>query len=727
MATDRFLIAPLEIGLERDLPPWQIPDDAYEKLENAYIFRGKIKKRFGSRYTGNTSNEILKPLYSRLRIKIGTTDGSGNFSGTVPGNIYKVGQQFSVDENVYSVSTSGLANLQVFGIGNGTYNTATGAVTISNSAPSTDVYFYPAEPVMGLALYENNSINDQTAYAFDTQFIYKYTGAYWINSYTATPFTGSNSDFFWTCNWRGSASDDVSLFATNFNTSDYMVYFDGTNWNNFRPAYLVAAGNEIITARIIIPFKNRLILLNTVESNGGVNHSFVNRCRYSHNGSPHATSAFYEPGEAGATGGGYIDAPTKEEIISVAFIKDRLIVYFERSTWELVYTANHMLPFIWQKINTELGSEGTFSSVPFDKVVLTIGTTGVHACSGVNVERIDTKIPDEVFKLVNKEEGVKRVAGIRDYYTEMVYWTFPSASNYSNSVYPDRVLVFNYNNGTWAFNDDSITTFGYLEQSKDYIWQDMSESWNELDFKWTEGVVYQQYRSVIAGNQEGFVFIIDPDKTTNEHLLVVNYVDRSATVVEGRVTLQIKEHNIKDGDYIKINTLDPNFNAPSIYKVNVVDGNTLNIYDQDLWWYVDFTGNASNWYISRVSNIKIWTKQWNPYIARGNKFFLEKVLFCVSRTDSGKITVDCIPNGSNVSTIVPDVNLGASVLDTYPYDDMMETMQDRFWHPVYFYSEGEFIQLRFYFSDVQMREESVVDSDFELEGLILYTQPTGVL
>ena len=43
---------------------------------------------------------------------------------------------------------------------------------------------------------------------------------------------------------------------------------------------------------------------------------------------------------------------TDEQIISCEFIKDRLIVFFERSTWELAYTGNEVLPFIWQKINT---------------------------------------------------------------------------------------------------------------------------------------------------------------------------------------------------------------------------------------------------------------------------------------------------------------------------------------------------------------------------------------
>ena len=91
-----------------------------------------------------------------------------------------------------------------------------------------------------------------------------------------------------------------------------------------------------------------------------------------------------------------------------------------------MYTGNQVLPFIWQKINTELGAESTFSVVPFDKVILGVGNVGIHACNGANVERIDDKIPDEVFRIHNENEGVQRVYGIRDYDVEMVYWTFPS-------------------------------------------------------------------------------------------------------------------------------------------------------------------------------------------------------------------------------------------------------------------------------------------------------------
>src|SRR5207247_7694475 len=103
--------------------------------------------------------------------------------------------------------------------------------------------------------------------------------------------------------------------------------------------------------------------------------------------------------------GDSIDAPTSEAIVTALILKDRLIVYFERSTWELVYTGNQVIPFDWQTINIELGAESTQSVVPFDSVILGVGDVGIHSCNGGNVARIDDKIPDEILQVNNSHSG----------------------------------------------------------------------------------------------------------------------------------------------------------------------------------------------------------------------------------------------------------------------------------------------------------------------------------
>jgi len=246
---------------------------------------------------------------------------------------------------------------------------------------------------------------------------------------------------------------------------------------------VINGANELHQCRIILPFKDRLVCFNTWE--GGTlagSNQFPQRARFSQNGDPTDQVNGWLDDVVGR--GGFVDAPTSEAIVSAQFIKDRIIVFFERSTWEFVYTGNQILPFIWQKINTELGAESTFSEVPFDDVVLGVGQTGIHQANTSGIERIDVKIPDEVGKINNSNNGPDRVHGIRDYFLETVYWTFPSAIH--NATFPDQVLLFNYRNNTFALYNDSFTTYGYFQDISGYTWATLPyPSWAAWDEPWT--------------------------------------------------------------------------------------------------------------------------------------------------------------------------------------------------------------------------------------------------
>ena len=804
MPFDRFLIAPSNTGLQTNMKPWQINEDAFAELVNAYVFRGRVRKRFGSRFMGSGwPNQAMEPEFSRLRVNVGSTDAiTGDFPPTIvpvgaTGAIWKIGQMFTVGTVIFTVvvvngamlaidTATGLAPAST-----ATFDTTTGTLTITGNGanPATIIWFYPAEPVMGIQIYESGPINNQPTYAFDTRFAYIFAGGFWQRSGTGvTPiWHGNNSNFFYISNWRALFPPPV-LFVSNFYalnpnalgdpTDDPIWTFDGTTWvprvggtpNGFY--FLPAPGNPPVpqarytgpyvkTARIVLPFKDRLVLLNTIENNNpnhdgtlGTNTQYPQRCRYSHNGSPFAQNAWYEPNQMDssgtanglsiADGAGYVDAPTEEQIVSAEFIKDRLIVFFEHSTWELAYTSNQILPFVWQKINTELGSEALLSSVPFDKYILTMGTTGVHACTGANVERIDTKIPDQVFQIQNKNVGVQRVVGIRDYYTEMVYWTFPStdepvAADASAEFYPNQVLVYNYRNDSWALNDDCITNFGYFDQQNGMTWSSTTETWENANFTWSSGTTAAQFRQVIAGNQEGYVFIIDSSESRNaRNMQITNMVQNGQYI-----RLTIIDHTLVSGvpftldygDYINIENANilgvgATFSTPnSIFEVQaIVDANTVDVGPATVTFppFTSYLGGAT---ASRVSQLWIFSKQWNPYIKQGRDVTVNKIDFGVTTTAEGQVSVNYFPSYSNLAMLGEAVNtgaiLGTGVLETFPYADFpLEAYQEFVWHPVYFQTSGEAIQILLTMTPDQMMNPGIAYSDFELQGMILYTQPT---
>lgn len=764
---DRFLIAPFNTGLENYLKPWLIPDDAFEVLQNAYVFRGRVKKRVGGRLMGGLDGTIAGSIASRFRINIDTTDGAGAAAGVVPGvtTAGRFGQAFSIGNEFFTVPAAGnpVVMLTTGASTTMTFDTTTGAYVFAGAAAATAVYYYPALPVMGLTVYENyaSAGNDQPSYGFDTQFAYLYTAAGWERSGAAL-FQGDDLNFFWSTNWRGATSDIKVLFTTNFNftlppaavagdpiwwTVDGAVWTAGTGANAFyfAPGGLALYfGPYVKTARIIVGFKERLLLLNVVENNnpnndgtGGTNTQYRNRCRYSFIGSPFAVNAWYNANQTDAAGnvaagGGFFDASTDEAIISAEFIKDRLIVYFENSTWEIVYLNNPLDPFRWQKISDNLGSQSTFSSISFDKNVLTMGTTGVHACNGATVERIDEKIPDTVFQIKQENEGEQRVAGIRDFFTEMVYWAYPSVEHPTNTAYPNQMLVYNYRNGSWAINDDCITAFGYLEQTPARTWASTLAPWDLIEWTWSSGTLQANFKEIVAGNQEGFTFIVDPGSSINAPVLQVSAVGTSGLYT----SLTIVNHNLEDFSYIALVSMTGIvFNTPAnegIFQVIVESANVVLID-------ATFTGvYAGGGTATRVSQIMIKSKQWNPYVANDRNVYLSKINFCVERTSFGQVTVDYLASSSQLSLLdeglATGTTLGTNVLETTAYTgnatNQLERIQTRVWHPIYFQSDGECIQIVISLKDdidltkSQMRQAFIAFSPFELHGMTLHTMPT---
>lgn len=754
MATDRFFIAPYdsESGLQTNLKPWLIPDEAFSELNNAYVFRGRVRKRFGSRWLGDSS------LVSRLRVQIGTITG-GALAGNVrtitadAGMPTSIGQAFSIGSIVFTVYNPAAGAQQMLrtdgSLSTATYNLTTSAFNITGVAlpNGTAVYFYPNLPVMGLETYEQNSINDEFIIAFDTRFAYQYTGGWERLAAETAPgdavWTGDNSQFFWSTTWTGTNASDKVFFVTNFNENEpnFMRYFFSSTWTSFRPA--IDASNFLNSARILVPFKNRLVAFNTWEGTTGPGTNYPNRARYSQNpGSPLASDSWRQdiPGKGNA-----IDASTTEAIVTVEFVKDRLIVFFERSTWELVYTGNQAYPFTWQQINTELGAESTFSIVPFDKVCLGVGNVGIHACNGANVERIDQKIPDFVFEIHNADQGVERVYGIRDYYVEMVYWTLTDEEASDTFPYPTRVLVYNYKTGTWALNDDSITAFGYFQPQTGITWDSTTVTWDDSDV-WDSGSVQAKFRQVIAGNQEGYTFICDADETVNAPVLQITNATQSVGPAY-TTTLTIVQNNLREEDYIYIqgavwSDASTVLNG-KIYQVisqSMSDPNTITIGPIDPSDPKDiFTGTyLGGGLVARVSKISISTKEYNFYAKQGRNAYIPKVEFQVDSTAAGQIQVDFYVSTS-VSPLLQDsaVNgtlLGTGNLDTFPYIDtnplvpapvQFEKDAVRLWHPVYFQADGEFVQLQLVLNDEQMRNVNIREADFALHAMCIYAQPTS--
>jgi hypothetical protein len=759
---DKFYIGAYDnnSGLQKNIKPFLLPDNAFATLDNAYVFRGRVRKRFGSKWVNNSQ------LQTRLRVYLGNTDNHGILNGAVPNASGLPGQQFSIGNYIYTVVLTG--NNPMLDSGSGatthTFNTANGQYSFVGAPATTAVYWYPCLPVMGIASYEALTTPGPQTIFFDTQFAYQFdpvSGGINRLAGGASTWTGNDSQFFWSSTYLGLNAYQQYLFVTNFNQLEPMRYWDGIalTWTNFTPLYTNVGGAYTVqSARIIVKYANRLIFLNTWENtpNGLVN--YPGRARWSWTGSPIDVNAF----NVDMHQANFVDAPTTEAIITAQFIKNNLIVFFERSTWQLSYQGNNIYPFIWQQINTELGAESTFSIVPFDKIAIGIGNVGIHACNGQNVERIDDKVPDEVFQIHNPASGVNRISGIRDYKTEMVYWTFPATDASSDFPYPNRIFVYNYKTLAWAFNDDSFTAFGYFIQPPQSVsainWDSTIVTWDD-NVSW-DGNVQIGFRNVIAGNQQGWIEIIDADVTKNAPALsITNMVNNNGTI-----TITSYNHNLRMDDYIYIENIagDANYILlnQNIYQVSsIIDKNNFTI-QTNISFIGTYLGAGT---IARISVIDIVTKEYNFYADKGRNAAINRIDFMVDNNtvitndNNGNIDgflgpsfqINFFSSSSLVNLYNDSVDtntiLGTATLDTfaYPYvwpdqfpsntEIPLEVQATRLWRPVYFSFVGEVLQFEITMNNEQITTLYVDPTsgattgpafmDFQLNAMVIYSMP----
>jgi len=850
MAYQPFYIADLKSGLVKNPEAFLIPQDAFPNLENAYIWRGRIRRKSGYE------------LLDRLRRDL--TAGDLGFSKADPWtfNIFTVlgldasEPNASIDPGTVTIVsgantyTDAAADGTLVGApaGSGTIDYATGDVTISGMgfgvATIISMDYFPSLPCMGLRSRELSTINREDLIGFDTKYAYRYNNATdefeeWI---TGTTWQGSNSDFFWTTNyWQDGSNRDI-FWATNFNkgaSPDPIRYSNGVTWTNFEPAtgstaitgealgnvvtpwtafgpvnltntpvipttvvITVAAvapdveftlrddGDGVLNtspvsanvgtvdyttgevnltinpaltidapvtatyrhgstfleqARILIPFKDRLLAFNTWEGTTlAAAIQFPQRVRFSQNGDPTDVVDGWVSDVPGR--GGFIDAPTNEHIVSVAFIRDILIIGFERSTWQLRYTGNEILPFVWEKINTELGTESTFSMVSFDGGVLSIGEVSLHSCDGNNVERIDLQIPDEILNIHNSESGPRRVYGIRDFTNQNVYWTFPNDDE--ARTFPNRMLVYNYLNNTFSIWRDRYTCFGKWQPAQTLRWQDLDDPevhlWRQWKNPWNWAGAQAFYPAIVGGNQQGFVEILNRVQGDDTSLQVEAIADTTP------VRITSVNHNLETNDFVRFSDIiDPNGFADvlnfvaaneNVYKIIRIDADNFDLleYDSTNNVYTDVTlGGApdyrGNGKIARLSNYRIASKRFNIY-ETGMKTMLGHIDFLTDRTAAGEFTCQIFVDENDSQAI----NTGFTDLpadSTNFFNAVVPTSQQQFsvqnssknWHRFYCHTDGQSYQYVLTMNDAQMNVQAIQESPLTVHALILWQKDGGRL
>lgn len=765
-----FTIAGSDMGLQTNKKPFLLPDKAFPVLENAYVWRDRVVKRFGLEFLGRLQRNLATGTGNYSSI-----NGTNTFSifaglgitlepnaSIVPGNINPITIIFAggISQVLTDTTGTGIFSIAPAGVITSAWiNYSTGIVTITATAAVGPVgssftgSYYPDLPIMGIWQREIPSINDEETVFFDTRYAYKFVGSAFQEFAPGTVWAGTDADFFWATNWRGSTANSRLFFVTNFvnDINDPIRYTSGGVWTDFAPYLSRAtppdplADIKLYQARILIPYFGRLLALNTWEgtetgSYAGANNFFA-RCRFSQIGDPTAVDAWRTDlfGK-----GGFIDAPTSEQITSAIFFKNTLIVFFERTTWQLRYVGEYGLPFIWERISSDFGSESTFSTILFDQGVAAVGDRAIISASAISVDRIDTQIPDFVFEFRNSLNGPERVNGIRDFQNELVYWSYNDFNSDSEAEkFPNHVLVYNYRNNTYAIFRDNVTFFGTFQPSTAITWDSETIFWDDEGVTWDTPANQSLFPAIVCGNQHGYVHYYNRT-TPDEKSLFISSVDLTTTPIR----FTIPDHNIDDGDIFFVTGmlfLDTLF-APIatdlnnvIYRAQYIDDNTIGVLKWDTTLnphqYINnftFTPASTSLYvgggeIALFPLLNVQTKDFNPYLTKGGQVKLTYIDFLTDATPSGVMTVNIYADTQVGSpSLRSNIIVGNQQSETYltsPY--YSNPVADIAWHRFYATLSAQFIRIQMTYNDDLMNQLTTHQQTWVLNAITLWTRPGG--
>ena len=718
-----FFITDYKTGLQKNVDPWKILDDAFEELTNLYIYRDKVKKRVCPELLGRLKKAVAGE-------SIGT--GATHYTHTMA-KLPVAERTLKLTAGAQTATDNGLgkftgADLDVSGANS--INYLTGAIDVTFSIATgalTAAYdYYPLQPVMGIKLRETSTVNVEDTIVFDqnTAYIFNQTAKDFDELMTVNQaWTGSNSQFFDSHNFWLTATGLRYFWVTNGKTyslagtvnNDGIKYHNETAWATLRPIiYNDGSDRYLNGCKIIISFKSRLVFLGTIEEGS----TYSNRARWSTAGDPTHVDSFRSD-KIGH--GGYIDGTLNQDIISALVVNGKLIVWFERGVKELAYTGNSQQPFVFRDVTNEFGSESQHSTQLVNGNGITFGDKAITATDGTTVKRIDEKIPDQVFLTGNVSEGRERVNSVNDYIDEFLYFAYSDGT----VTFPNKMMVFNYKNGAYSIFNDHYTALGIYQDTLEYKWSKIGKTWSKIHTKWSSKITKPENPIVMGGNQRGFLFLLNRLTVDSPSLDVVAFdtANKILTCTNHNLTLEIT-HLVILSNLCGVTGYDKD----KFYKVAPITANTLGIFDTSDPIAGTYTGGGS---LAVIKKFKFKTKAFNPFVEQGLNIKIGYIDFYVKYTDSGKLTVRAYTDDTQSHPVI-EVDDFNTILDT----DYNKADSKKIWKRLFVNSNGTNLQLEGELTDkllthvdgVEITDDAgikILKANFDLNAMRLWISQAG--
>ena len=463
------MIAPFQTGLDTDISAWLAPPDSFRELNNFHVRHGYIEKRSGYKKFGYMVHNPVATITAISQANPAVVTAANTFTNGQQVLITNVAGMTEVNGNLYTVTNQAAGSFELSGID----STAFTAYSAGGRAALFD-----GDRIMGIFRYYAPDGSKETL-VFDTKraAVYDGTNDKFNPLDAADIMSGSDTDYIWTENWQHSDSTNRMYFsngkAYDGVSVDGIRYYDTGTSTTATTLFTPSLGGTrtLYGCKLMFAIKQRLVCLNVYEfeSGAGTSSNFPQRARWCQAQGP----SNWDDTVAG--GGGFVDAPTGEQIISARALQDGLIVFFTNSVWTLRPVPDPALPFRWDKINDYRACDGKMATIQYDRYVVAFGVRGITATDGVETRRVDDRINDFTSDEVNVDE-FQKVYCARNYDNNRFWTLYANNEDVENS----KALIFDDDSKAYSEYSISMNCLGYGNFAEDYGLDDFIAA-NDLD------------------------------------------------------------------------------------------------------------------------------------------------------------------------------------------------------------------------------------------------------
>lgn len=581
MSFQELLIADFVEGQRLDRETWLAPNNAFKNLENVFLRRGIIQKRYGYSEFGRVGTSYLESSAAL---------GSSNYTAlnlpVLAGSIY-------ITDTVEYFTDDGAGVLTGSAGGSGTIVYSTGVMNVTfNAAPTTtptvayQVLASHADLTIRGIFNLENSLSSDRGIVIDRQKLLQYNPATEIFDAKPLATTGVYTYF-------GGATqlvDGIEFFEKLYFTdglasggdSSGIWKYDPTAGNlgevtKFEPELSTTPSDIVTQALIIKGYYRHILLFNVIEGTSLTNHR--QRVRWSKVDGGNNISTDWLANVPG--GGSSLDAATNETIVAAGLVKGTMVVAFERSIWVLDYTGNKDVPFRWRHLEGELTIGATFGTVETENMVIFIGEGGIYGCDGIRVEELSKKIPD--FTLEDVEiDTFSKCSAVYDERLNQILLSYPATS--VNTGENSRMKVIGIDEGWFTDYDYGMRCTGSYISDSETTWNaviaEYGDSWAQIKGKTYAEITKQKKESVVlGGSTDGYVYelndsgaVVDaPGGVATKFNFVIEGKDYAPFMEQGQQTtlgyLDIFNSAATGSSYtvyLKLNDSDGSYKAQNI-------------------------------------------------------------------------------------------------------------------------------------------------------------------